>query len=88
MVPDTVSVAVKLWLPFSKVAVAKLQAPVAFGRRRAEQCRAVEEVHRAARRSRAGQRQHVGIGDAVADHAAVGRERGDGRSAGRRLPGQ
>ena len=37
---------------------------------------------------RAGQRQRIVIGDAVADHAAVGRERGDGRrNRGGRIDG-
>ena len=47
--------------------------------RAAEQRRAVIDLDRAVGLRRAGQRQRVVIGDAVADDAAVGRERGDGR---------
>ena len=52
--------------------------------RAAEQRRAVIDLDRAVGLGRAGQRQRVVIGDAVADDAAVGRERGDGRRARRR----
>ena len=51
----------------------------AVGGGRAEQRGAVIDLDRAVGLRRAGQRQHRRIGDAVADHAAVGRERGDGR---------
>ena len=49
--------------------------PAGVGRRRAEQRRAVVDVHRAVGRGRASQRQRVVIGDVVAHRAAVGRER-------------
>ena len=49
----------------------------AVGRRAAEQRRAVVDLDRAVGFRRAGQRQRVVVGDAVADDAAVGRERGD-----------
>ena len=45
----------------------------------AEQRRAVKHLHRGVGHCRAGQRQRVVIGDAVAHRAAVGRERRDGR---------
>ena len=51
----------------------------AVGGRAAEQRGAVIDLDRAVGFRRAGQRQHRRIGDAVADGAAVGRERGDGR---------
>ena len=53
--------------------------PCAARQRAAEQRRAVIDLDRAVGFRRAGQRQRIVIGDAVADHAAVGRERGDGR---------
>ena len=52
----------------------------AVGRRGAEQGGAVVDLHRAVGLGRAGQRQRVVVGDAVADRAAVGRERGDRRA--------
>ena len=45
----------------------------------AEQRRTVIDLDRAVGFRRAGERQRIVIGDAVADDAAVGRERGDGR---------
>ena len=81
VVPDTVSVAVKLCAPFDKVPVVKLQAPLRVRRRRAEQRRAVVDVHRAAGRCRASQRQRGVVGDVIAHHAAVSRERCNGRYA-------
>ena len=60
----------------------------AVRRRAAEQRRAVVDLDRAAGLRRAGQRQRIVIGDAVADDAAVGRERGDGgRGRRRRVDG-
>ena len=56
----------------------------AIGRGAAQQRRAVKHLDGAVGLRRAGQRQRVVIGDAVADHAAVGRERGDGRGHRRR----
>ena len=56
--------------------------------RAAEQRRTVIDLDRAVGFRRAGQRQRVVIGDAVADDAAVGRERGDGgRGRRRRVDG-
>ena len=51
----------------------------AVGDRTAQQGGAVKHLDRAVGLRRAGQRQRGVIGDAVADRAAVGRERGDGR---------
>ena len=51
----------------------------AVGHRAAQQRRTVKDLDRCVRFRRTGQRQRVVIGDAVADRAAVGRERGDGR---------
>ena len=53
--------------------------PCPARQRAAEQRRTVIDLDRAASLRRAGERQRVVIGDAVADDAAVGRERGDGR---------
>ena len=53
--------------------------PCPARQRAAEQRRAVIDLDRAAGFRRAGKRQRIVIGDAVADDAAVGRERGDGR---------
>ena len=52
----------------------------AIGGCAAEQVGAVKDLHRGIGFRRAGQRQGVVIGDAVAHHVAVGRERGDGRA--------
>ena len=49
--------------------------------RTAEQARAVIDLDHAACFRGAGQRQRIVIGDVVARHPAVGRERGDGRPA-------
>ena len=54
--------------------------PCPARQRAAEQRRTVIDLDRAAGLRRAGQRQRIVIGDAVADDAAVGRERGDGRA--------
>ena len=51
--------------------------PCSARQRTAEQRRTVIDLDRAVGLCRAGQRQRVVIGDAVADDAAVGRERGD-----------
>ena len=51
----------------------------AVGGGAAEQGGAVIDLDRGVGFRRAGQRQGIVIGDAVADRAAVGRERGDGR---------
>ena len=51
--------------------------PCSARQRAAQQRRAVEDLDRAVGFRRAGQRQRIVIGDAVADDAAVGRERGD-----------
>ena len=56
--------------------------PCPARQRAAEQRRTVIDLDRALGFRRAGQRQRIVIGDAVADHAAVGRERGDGRATG------
>ena len=62
--------------------------PCPARQRAAEQRRTVIDLDRAVGFRRAGQRQRIVIGDAVADDAAVGRERGDGRgSRGRRVDG-
>ena len=53
--------------------------PAGVGSRGADQRRSVEQIHRAAGRCRTGQRQRVVVGDAVTDHAAIGRERGNRR---------
>ena len=53
--------------------------PCPARQRAAEQRRTVIDLDRAVGFRRAGQRQRIVIGDAVADDAAVGRERGDGR---------
>ena len=53
--------------------------PCSARQRAAEQRRAVIDLDRAVGFRRAGERQRIVIGDVVADHAAVGRERGDGR---------
>src|ERR1017187_9837911 len=52
--------------------------PAAVGGGAAQQRRAVINLDRAVGIRRAGQRQDIHIGDAVAHRAAVGRERGDG----------
>ena len=79
----SVAVAVRLWAPLARRGgVAPGAAAVGGGA--AEQRGAVIDLDRAVGFRRAGQRQRVGIGDAVADHAAVGRERGDGRRNRRR----
>ncbi len=70
----SVALAVKLWAPSDRVAVAKLHAAAAVGRRSAEQCGAVVDLHSAAglgRRQSAIKR--IVVGEAVADDAAVGR---------------
>ena len=70
--------AVRLWLPSASAAVAKVQAPLPL----AVAARAGWRRHRPSPWPgfrRAGQGQGIVVGDAVADHAAVGRERGDGR---------
>ena len=85
VVPDTVSVAVKLCVPFDKVPVAKLQAPLLFAVTVPSSVAPSYTVHRAAGRCRAGQRQRVVVGDVVAHHAAVSRERRNCRYA--RRPG-
>ena len=48
--------------------------PAGVGRRAADRRRSVEQIDRAAGRCRAGQRECVVVGDAVAGGAAVGRE--------------
>ena len=82
-----------LVLPATSVAVAR-QAVGAVGKRRggeapgaaavgggaAEQGGAVIDLDRGIGFRRAGQRQGIVIGDAVAGRAAVGRERGNGRA--------
>ena len=80
VVPDTVSVAVKLCVPFDKVPVAKLHAPLPLAVAVPSRRRAVEHRHRAAGRCRASQRQRVVIGNAVSHDAAVSRERRNGRT--------
>ena len=52
----------------------KIPSPAGIGRRRAEQRRAVVDIHRAVRHRRAGQRQDRRIGNAVANNARVRRE--------------
>ena len=54
----------------------------AVGGGAAEQRRAVVDLDRAVGFRRAGQRQRIVIGDAIADGAAVGRERGDAGATG------
>ena len=49
------------------------------GSRGADLCRAVKYFHCAIRRRRTGQRQCAVVGDPVTHHAAIGRERGNGR---------
>ena len=62
--------------------------PCAARQRAAEQRRTVIDLDRAVGFRRAGQRQRIVIGDAVADDAAVGRERGDrGYGRGCRVDG-
>ena len=62
--------------------------PCPVRQRAAEQRRTVIDLDRAVGFRRAGQRQRIVIGDAVADDAAVGRERGDRRgNRGRRVDG-
>ena len=62
--------------------------PCSARQRTAEQRRTVIDLDRAAGLRRAGERQRIVIGDAVADDAAVGRERGDrGCGRGRRVDG-
>ena len=58
--------------------------PAAVGHRAAQQRRTVKDLDRGVGLRRAGQRQRVVIGDAVAHRAAVGRERGNGRRHRRR----
>ena len=65
VVPDTVSVAVKLCAPFARVPVSEAPGPAAVRRRRAEQRRTVVDIHRAACRCRASQRQRVVVGNVV-----------------------
>jgi hypothetical protein len=55
----------------------------AVGRRRAKQGGAVIDLDRAVGLGRTGQRHGADVGDVVAHHAAVGRERGDARCHGR-----
>ena len=71
----SVALAVKAWVPLANVAVVKVQAPVAFAVAVPIWAGAVEDLDGAVGRGRAGQRQHVGVGDAVADDIAVRRER-------------
>ena len=78
----SVAVAVRLWAPFGQRRRRIAPGPAAVGRRAAEQRRAVVDLDRAVGLRRAGQGQRIVVGDAVADRAAVGRERGDGRRAG------
>ncbi len=75
----SVAVAVRLWAPLASAAVVIAPGAAAIGGGGAEQRGAVVDLDRAVGLRRAGQRQRVVIGDAVADRAAVGRERGDGR---------
>ena len=75
----SVAVAVRLWAAFGKRAGGEAPGAGAVRGGAAEQRRAVVDLDRAVGFRRAGQRQDVLIGDAVADGAAVGRERGDGR---------
>ena len=84
----SVAVAVRLWAPFGQRRRGVAPGAAAVGGRAAEQRRTVIDLDRAAGLRRAGQRQRIVIGDAVANHAAVGRERGDrGCSRGRRVDG-
>ena len=58
--------------------------PAAVGHHAAQQGCAIKDLDRCVGLRRAGQRQRIVIGDAVAHRAAVGRERGDGRRHRRR----
>ena len=84
VVPDTVSVAVNLWSPSGKGSRGKAPGPACVRRRGAQQRRPVVDLHRAVRHRSAGQRQDRRIGNAVADNAGVGRERGDSGCCWRR----
>ena len=78
MLPATsVAVAVRLWAPLVSAAVVKLQAPAPLAVAAAEQGGAVIDLDRGIGFRRAGERQGIVIGDAVARHAAVGRVRGN-----------
>ena len=80
----SVAVAVRLWAPLASAAVVIAPGAGAVGGGAAEQRGAVVDLDRAVGFRRAGQRQGIVIGDAVADGAAVGRERGDARGNRRR----
>ena len=80
----SVAVAVRLWAPLASAAVVIAPGAGAVRGGAAEQRGAVVDLDRAVGFRRAGQRQGVVIGDAVANRAAVGRERGDARGNRRR----
>ena len=81
----SVAVAVRLWAPLASAAVVIAPGAAAVGGGGAQQRGAVIDLDRGIGFRAAGQRQGIVIGDAVADRAAVGRERGNrsGRPAPR-----
>ena len=84
----SVAVAVRLWAPLASAAGGIAPGAAAVGGGAAEQRGAVIDLHRGVGFRRAGQRQGIVIGDAVAHDTAVGRERGDARgNRGRRVDG-
>ena len=78
VVPDTVSVAVKLCVAVRQRRRRIAPRPARVGRRGADRRRSVEQIDRAVRRRRASQRERGVVGDAVAGGAAVRRERRNG----------
>ena len=75
----SVAVAVRLWRAVGEGRRGVAPGPCSVGGGAAEQRGAVIDLDRAVGFRRAGERQRIVIGDAVADDAAVGRERGDRR---------
>ena len=73
----SLAVAVRLWAPLASAAVVKLQCRCPVGGCAAEQGGAVIDLDRGIGFRGAGERQGIVIGDAVANHAAVGRVRGN-----------
>ena len=76
----SVAVAVRLWAPSAQRRGGVAPGAGAVGGGAAEQRGAVVDLDGAVGLGGAGQGQRVVVGDAVADRAAVGGERGDGRA--------
>ena len=73
----SIALEMKAWLPSARAAVANDQAPVCYRRSRCPIFggSAVEYLHGAAGHRGAGQGLVIDVGDAVAGHPAIGRER-------------